>query len=304
MPRAEFAEKEYEIAMAIELSHGVAAGSRVYPCGQVLEEILGYDAAADPDYAHPIWEVLAAPRPPGVRLVPDYWDPGRRPPAEQLPPTVVSLILQYKRPEFMRGARAKQWRLWQHPYYRFETRPHQQRVLKRIERAMASQAVVRYACPALWDRGDFERARYAGTLTSESGYVSPEALDSHRVWTFDQPGAYGRANPSRRRYMFDSFATLFDSLAEVASTGRHEVVLSTQLPALVLRLAEVAREREPRLRSAIDRWLVTLEARDLGLTPRQLSLLGAYTSILTRLSTIGATWHLVDPTPATGPGAR
>jgi hypothetical protein len=104
--------------------------------------------------------------------------------------------------------------------------------------------------------------------------------------------------------MFDSFATLLDSLVEVASTGRQEVAVSTQLPAQLLRLAEVTRDREPRLRSAINRWLTTLEALGLGLTPRQLTLLGAYTSILTRLSTIGATWHLIDATPATGSPAR
>jgi hypothetical protein len=91
MGRAEFAEKEYEIAMSIELCSGLARGSRIYPAGQVLEEILGYDAAADPRREHLIWAVLAAPRPRGIRLVPEHWDPGKRPPAERLPPTSVSL---------------------------------------------------------------------------------------------------------------------------------------------------------------------------------------------------------------------
>jgi hypothetical protein len=296
--RAEFAEKEYEIAMAIELSAGVAKGSRVYPCGQVLEEILGDDAAADPRRQHPIWAVLAAPRPRGIRLVPEYWDPGTRPPAERLPPTPVSLILQHKRPDFLQGARAKQWRLWGRPYFRFEVTSHQQRVLKRLERAAASEAVVRYACPALWERGDFERARYARTLAAESGYVSPSALDGHRVWTFDQPGAYGRGNPTGGRYAFESFGELSDSLAELAPVGTGEVVLSRSVPAQVMRLAEATRSREPRLRSVIERWVASIHELGLGLTRDQLTLLAAYTSIVTLLSAIGATWHLVQHSPS------
>ena len=278
--------------MAIELSGGVAAGSRIYPCGQVLEEILGYDAASDPSRQHPIWAVLAAPRPAGVRLVPEYWDPGTRPHAEHLPPAPVSLILQYKRPEFLRGARAKQWRLWGHPYFRFEVSPPQQRVLKRLEQATTAGAVVRYACPAIWERGDFERARYGGTLTTESGYVSPRALTGHRVWTFDRPGAYGHANPRRARQVFESFGNLFESLAADQALGS-EIVLSSSLPAQVTRLAEAARRREPGLRMRVDRWIAHLEALDVGLTQHQLSLVAAYTSVVTLLSAIGATWHLV-----------
>lgn len=258
MGRAQFAEKEYEIAMAIELSAGAGRGSRVHSCGQVLEEILGYDAAADAGRQHAIWAVLAAPRPRGLKLVPEHWDPGTRPPAEHLPPGLVSLILQYKRPDFLQGARAKQWRSWRHPYFRFEVTPHQQRVLRRLERATANEAVVRYACPALWERAHFERARYGGTLTAESGYVSPSALHGHGVWTFDQPGAYGRANPAGRRYAFESLGGLFDSLAEPPRQGHREIVHSRSLPAQVVRLAEATRSREPRLRSVIDPWIATI----------------------------------------------
>jgi hypothetical protein len=290
---AQFAEKEYEIAMAIELAGGAAAGARVYPCGQVLEEILGYDAASDPDRRHPIWAVIATPRPLGVRLVPEYWDPGTRPSAAQLPPGLVSLILQYKRPEFLKGPRAKQWRLWFHPYFRFGIRSDQQRVLKRIEQRIGSETVVRYACPAIWERGDFERARFAGTLARESGFVSPSALAGHRVWTFDRPGSYGQANPERRRGVFESLEGLFSAVAESTLTGSREVILSRSVPAHVLRLGEVCREREPRLRERVDRWLMALDAQDLGLTQDQMVLLGAYASTVTLLSWMGATWQLV-----------
>ena len=212
----------------------------------------------------------------------------------------MSLILQYKRPEFLRGSRAKQWRLWRHPYFRFEVTPHQQRVLKRVERATGGQAIVRYACPALWERGGFEQARFGGTLTAESGYVSPAALDGHRVWTFDQPGSYGLANPTARRYAFDNLAGLLDSLAEVASAGSREIVLARSVPAQVIRLGEAARSREPHLRLVVGRWINELHDLNLGVSQDQLSLLAAYTSIVTLLSALGATWHLVDPIPSDG----
>lgn len=93
VPRAEFEEKQYEMAACVELMDKVRLhrGS-VFSSGQVLEKILGYDAAAAPAPDHAIWRILEMPRPRGVRLYPTIWAPGRRPRADRLPGSPISLI--------------------------------------------------------------------------------------------------------------------------------------------------------------------------------------------------------------------
>lgn len=281
--------------MAIELAAGDALPAVVFSCGQVLEKLLGYDAAADPQHRHPIWRLLAIPRPAGIKLLPEYWDLAYRPRAEQLPPSPISLIVQYKRPEYMQGGRAKQWDMWRRPYFRFSVVPHQQRALKRLEQAVAAGSVVRYACPAFWRRTDLDQARLARTVAAESGFVSPSLLDGHKVWTFDRPGLEGRANPRRTRHMFESVEQLLAPFGRPAQISA-ELVRSSRLDYQLTALAEAAREREPRVRFAVDRWIRSVERADLGLTGSQLGLVGAYASVMTLLSRIGAAWYLVAPT--------
>jgi len=72
MPRAEFEEKEYEQLAGVELAErgGGNGSALLFPAGQVLEHVLGYDTAPDPVEGSVVWRVLQVPRPPGVRLVP------------------------------------------------------------------------------------------------------------------------------------------------------------------------------------------------------------------------------------------
>lgn len=126
------------------------------------------------------------------------WSPGVNPPASRLPPTPVSLILQYKRPEYLSGPRAEQWRFWRQPYFRFGRTSDQHTVLRRLERNLGSDAIVRYAAPAFWRRGDLDAARFGQWVLVRSGFVSPNAVGRHRVWTYVKPGIDGRANPRRR----------------------------------------------------------------------------------------------------------
>ena len=103
MPWAEFEEKQYEIAATVELGRR----GDVFGAGQVLEKIVGYDAAAAPSADHPIWRVLRLPRPRGLRLLPSHWQRRTQPAARELPSVAVSLILQYKRPEYLLSRQRK-----------------------------------------------------------------------------------------------------------------------------------------------------------------------------------------------------
>jgi hypothetical protein len=156
---AEFEEKEYEGAALQEL--GCGRVGPVLPAGQVLESIVGYDAAADPGPDHVIWRLLAIERPVGLRLVPTLWDGAPRSPlAGRLPSAPVSLLLQFTRPEWLTDRRSGQWRLWGRAYYRFTIDGPQLALLRRLETAVGGQALVPYAAPAFHLGGSWRRTMW------------------------------------------------------------------------------------------------------------------------------------------------
>jgi hypothetical protein len=201
---AEFEEKEFEIAAAIEL----ALTGSVFSSGQVLEGIVGYDAAVALGPGSPLWRILGARRPRGVRLVPTMWAPGPLPRAWRLPQSPVSLILQYKRPELLSRSTAKQWHLWNGRYYRFTCDTDQRDLLCRLEQAVGGRALVRYAAPAFFTRGELEQAHLARVVLRRSGFLSPLQLGNHNVWTYQRPGRRGRPNPDGEEVDFESFRDL------------------------------------------------------------------------------------------------
>lgn len=284
MPWAQFEEKQYEIAATVELGRR----GDVFGPGQVFEKIVGYDAAVTASADHPIWRVLRVPRPPGLRLLPAHWDREAQPPADQLPTVVVSLILQYKRPEYLRYANAKQWNLWRRDYFRITRTAHQQRILLRLERSLGSSASVRYAAPAFWQRGELETAQLAGEVLWRSGYVRPSAFGSHTVWTYIQAGIDGRPNPSGPSRRFESL----DQLLWEVQNDATALVPYDDFPRHLRALGEAAMDRNPNLRREVRAWLKTLHDRDLGLTPNQIGQLGDLAAIVTVTDRIGASWHL------------
>jgi hypothetical protein len=292
MTWAQFEEKEYEDAANGEI-HGRGF---VFAAGPVMEAVLGYDAATAPDHSHPLWSVLGAPRPRGMRLLPALWSPGEAPPGHKLPPVPISLILQYKRPEFLRGGAAKQWSLWRREYFRFTRYEPQQRVLLRLERATHGDVLVRYAAPAFWEQSDLDVARLARLILDWSGFVPPSALAGHKVWTYTEPGTYGRANPAGPWTRFQSIEELLNVDALDVPTRQ---AVSLDIPGGLLRrhlavLGEAARDREPVLRQKLARWDEQLRRLDLEDYQReQLVDIAAVTSVTSR---IGADWlMLADP---------
>jgi hypothetical protein len=286
MPWAEFEEKQYEIAATVELGRR----GDVFGAGQVLEKIVGYDVVAAPSSDHPLWRVLRVPRPSGLRLLPSHWQRGAEPSPEELPSALISLILQYKRPEYLRRANAKQWRLWRRPYFRITRGSHQQTILLRLERNLGPAAIVRYAAPAFWQRGELEAAQLAHLVLVRSGYVQPSDFGRHHVWTYNEPGVDGRANPDGPRRPFETFESMFYSDWPVSGPG--DLALYEGLPQHLRALGAAAMARNPTLRRKVEEWVRTLFSRDLGLTPDQISQLGNLAAIVTITDQLGASWHL------------
>jgi hypothetical protein len=203
------------------------------------------------------------------------------------------LILQFKRPTFLHGARAAQWGYWRQPFYRFERTAHQHRVLTKLERRLGDAALVRYAAPAFWRRGELERAHHQRTVLRRSGFVSPVELGTHKVWTYVSAGLDGRANPSGRRLPFRTFDDLFERLGPVAAEARQAVVASRDpFEQHLDALGRAARDRAPTLRRRVEEWTYRLRAQRLDLTNLQVRQLADIASIVTLTSEIGALWCL------------
>lgn len=296
MPHAEFEEKEYETAANIELAYGQRQ-RRVFSSGQVLEEVLGYDSVAAPTASNVIWRVLGVPRPKGVRLLPAFWPADAQPAASRLPLSPISLVLQFKRPDHLRGPAARQWRLWHHAYYRFERTERQHQVLRRLEERVGAAVVVRYAAPAFWRYTELEANQLAGRVLEQSGFVSPVALGSHKVWTYDRPGALGYPNPDGEGLRFEHFEDLLFRDLRPAESG--ELIVYRPLGDHLAAMAGAVGYRAPALREPAEQW-VQLVAREVPeLEPGVLVRLRDYALVQSALTRIGAFWFLTgdDATP-------
>jgi hypothetical protein len=301
VPIAQFWEKEFETSFGIELAEG---GGYVLSSSQVLEKIVGYDAAAHPVASNVIWQILSVPRPRGLRLVEPHWRPGRLPASTQLPSRPVSLILQYKRPEFLYGARAKQWSLWHAPYFRFTRNAAQHQILRRLQTRLGSDALVRYVAPAFWTRADYEYRHVVRQTIAGSGFVSPRRLGSHRVWTYQQPGSDGIPNPRGRPLRFESFSDLAGRFYELRETSQALVPFDDPdlLRAHVERMGEAARYRNPAIRRKTDRWLAAARAIDIAVSDETLQQVADIAAFTTLTAQINAAWFVALSLPAQAGG--
>ncbi|NEA36864.1 hypothetical protein [Streptomyces sp. SID13031] len=211
--------------------------------------------------------------------------------AEQLPRMPLSLMLQFKRPEYLTTANASQWKLWSNPYYRFVRAAEQHRVLRRLDRSLAGDVTVRYAAPAFHLLSDLEAAQLAGEVIARSGHVSPEELGSHKVWTYQVSGTTGQGNPDGAELPFSTLQQLFVRQPAVAETVG-QVSVYEGLERHLDTVAVVCRERNPALRGVIDRWQQSLARSNLGLDRR--AALINYATIQTFCSWQRISWWLLD----------
>lgn len=297
MVLAEFAEKTFEVAYDIELGSGVGGTPTVFAPGQVLEHLVGFDASANPDYTHVIWRVIAASRPRGVTLLSEHWtgSPERLPSQAVLPTYPISFIVQFKRPEYLRGHRASQWRMWRAPYYRFTRDAGQQRVLKRLEINLSGDAIVRYAAPAFHTYQELDAARLARSVVARTGHVSPSVLANHVVWTYRSAGSSGRANPNGPRRPFERLSDMFrepDPNHSPIPPSNTTIARSDGMAAHVRALAQATTDKEPALRRSLDEWRGELHRAQVP--SRDVAVVVDFAAIQTMMKRLGASWWLLD----------
>ncbi len=225
-----FEEKQYEQAANIELG---VRHTNVFSAGQVMESVLGYDAAAHQPASSPIWRILRANPRSGIMLVPNLWfRAATQPPSAVLPTKIISLVLQYKRPEYLSRSNSKQWHYWNQPYFRFDLMDHQQRILEAFESSSEQAVVTRYASPGFWKFAELEDRIMNRMVLEDSNYVRPNRLIGHDCWTYVRCGIRGYANADPEEIECERFDELFKQLnraADETTLLKHLQLVSDQL---------------------------------------------------------------------------
>jgi len=202
MPYA-FEEKQYENAANGELWTDPPT---LFTPGQVLEKLLGFDLAGTPNDRNPIWSILNQGMPTGIQLSPNLWPVGARPSPDQLPSFAVSLILQYKRSEYVDGRLTGQYRYWRRPYYRYDISRVQHGTLLQLEAAVGPMAMVRYAAPVFHWYTELERHQLNQEVLTRSNFVAPVTIGAaHSIWSFIHAGIGGYANPEGEQLPAESW---------------------------------------------------------------------------------------------------
>ncbi len=284
MPHAEFEEKQYEIPANIELGIQHAA---VFAAGQVLEAIVGYDVASLQPAHAPIWQLLGVNVPTGLQLVPNLWQrAAAQPKPADLPANYVSLVLQYKRPQFLSRATALQWPHWQQAFFRFAVLPHQQDILASIQNSTLGRATVRYSCPSFWRYAELQAHQWNRAVLENSTFVSPRRLINHHVWTYTTPGTSGYANPRPEDVPTEKFRGIWNKAMKRASSRREKLIQHLRGLAVGVEIPVVSANTSPE-------WLGQFTNAN-QLTPVQEQAVFDTVEFARRCGEAGASWFVAD----------
>ncbi|HYJ23018.1 MAG TPA: hypothetical protein VEW07_13460 [Solirubrobacterales bacterium] len=193
MPRpAEFSERQYELAVNLELLCG-GSGKFTVPT-QRAEKILGFDIELVPAL-RAAWSHFGSGSPP----VGSKRHPGL--------PFSASLFIQYKRPEMLVGHRAGQVKCRRLkvvgspvPYLRYRLAPDQLDALMRLQAQVGGGAEVCYAVAGFISRRQLHARQAAGEVMDGSNFLSMRKIEETRksyglppvkpgekhVWTFEE----------------------------------------------------------------------------------------------------------------------
>lgn len=213
MKKAQFAERQYEAAVTIELARG---GASPFVPTQSVEAYIGIDAAADPVRAHAIWRILGVRIPRRMQLSPALWP--ALPPQfhDEIPGRFCSLFIQFKRPIFQDSNRAKYYTRMRGSYFEVGITPHQQKTLLQLQRNVRAAAVVRYASPAFWSRTDFDFHDERRQVLANSAFIAPSRIKTHRKWMYGGSSGKIVLNPDPEDADGEGWEGVLGEMSEVA----------------------------------------------------------------------------------------
>jgi len=190
----EFKEKTYEKYFGHELSR---LTNITYSPDQCDEAILGFDEA----FFLPIdWFLRFGPhvrrsrraRLTGIEI--KQFNKFGKSVSGHLPPFRFNLFVQFKRPEFLTTKRAKQWSDWNQSYYRYQTTPHQQEALERIDAQSYGRAATIYASPAFWEAKELWSYVRNETVVEKSNMADVGKVKGHGHYSYVSPGFLGKGH--------------------------------------------------------------------------------------------------------------
>ncbi len=196
---SEFEEKQYEQHLNVELLQGC---NLIFPPGQHLENILGFDAALFTRNKN-FWRHFLGGYP-WYRRFFRYYLNGMYFPQDVyelegafnngLPQFKFNAFIQYKRPERMVKDTAAEWGSWNQEYYRYKVLDHQQATLEILEQSVGNQGVVTYASPAFHTMQEFWSAHKSQSFIQNSNFCQPSKLINHKAYTYIELGTIGIAH--------------------------------------------------------------------------------------------------------------
>lgn len=196
---SEFEEKQYEQHLNIELLQG---SNLIFPPGQHLENVLGFDAALFTRNKN-FWRHFLGGYPRYRRFFRSYLN-GMYFPKDaydledafnnDLPQFKFNAFIQHKRPERMVKDTAAEWDSWNQEYYRYKVLDHQQSTLEILETTVGDQGIVTYASPAFHTKQEFWDVHKSQSFIQNSNFCQPSKLIGHRAYTYIAAGTNGIAH--------------------------------------------------------------------------------------------------------------
>lgn len=191
----EFKEKTFETYFVSELSR---KSSSFYSPDQTDEFHLGFDAM----FYIPWWRrhILRSDLGDGAWLrgitSSEVNDMGKH--FNRVYPNLkANLFFQFKRPEFLTTQKAKEWKHWYSPYFRFSLYPHQHDILIDLSRCISGKARILYASPKLTRRDELIAAAKDKNVVEKTQLVEASKLAGHKKCTYSSTSndALGHSEP-------------------------------------------------------------------------------------------------------------
>jgi hypothetical protein len=191
--QCKFEEKQYEQPLNFEL----AWRRNVLPAGQVFENTVATDAfifSRNLKFWN-LWKTgsTSAWRS-GLILTPELWDDvEKKLNKADFPKFKFNLLVQHKRPEYIKSRAGNEYSYWNQPYFRYDLEEDQQGILYTLEKRVSSEAIVVYACPSFWTKQELFKFIHSSKLVENSDFVQPSILQGHSRYAFVAGGNIRRA---------------------------------------------------------------------------------------------------------------
>lgn len=178
----DYEEKTYEMHFNLELS----GYGKVFPIGQVLEGILGFDMGiyVPPckfDYFKGRLYLKCYNEKKGESILRIFKEIGGN---KRIPDFKINIVLQYKRPEYMTRNDAKEWKYWKEPYYRYDIYPRQQEILYKISKEFKKEVLVLYVAPAIPNWETLMDYANKSQVMDNSNFIEAEKFSAHSRATY------------------------------------------------------------------------------------------------------------------------